>query len=66
MENTQEMPTKKDKRKMFPLRLDPKLKKDAQHFAIDNDTTLTELIRELLESTVYGQQPKQRAGAGGQ
>jgi hypothetical protein len=64
MEKTQEMPTK-NKRKMFPLRLDPKLKKDAQHFAIDNDTTLTELIRDLLESTVYDQPTKrQRAGAG--
>jgi hypothetical protein len=63
MEKTQEMPIK-NKKKMFPLRLDPKLKKDAQHFAIDNDTTLTELIRELLESTVYDKSPKQRAGAG--
>jgi hypothetical protein len=61
MEKTQEM-TPKNKRKMFPLRLDPKLKKDAQHFAINEDTNLTELITELLKQKVYGS--KQQAGAG--
>ena len=57
MEKTQEM-TPKNKRKMFPLRLDPKLKRDSQIYAINEDTNLTELITELLKQTVYGKQVK--------